>query len=298
VCKKTKTFTKTVILALTLFVIIASTPTAAYAQTYNWKLNPQIKFKLPAYNTVIAFADYVYLDSFSWDSFNASAVTFNNIQIEGDDAPLSSFGLGVQNANATINHVNVNGKAEIVLSASTGTTSILTVYYPTGYPPTVDAVIGTSTETIQDSEYFRDLTDWNEQPSPAVYLDENSNLIKVKAKHASDVTVHIYWSGETADEGETPPGETTPPPDEGETSPPDEGETSPEPQPDFPTFPPPAPMPDSTLISLGVVVIVFIVVGVFAYREIEYRNDVKSGWKKRQKQAKKSVKWRKSKRFG
>ncbi len=84
---------------------------SAFASSWRW--SPQVAFKLPAYNTVIAFDDWLYLDSFMWDCWNASAITFINIQLGEVNVP--TLTLSVKNANITITQLfdNKQFKAEL-----------------------------------------------------------------------------------------------------------------------------------------------------------------------------------------
>jgi hypothetical protein len=176
-----------------LFFLLCFIPIQAET-TYNWKVDPAIAFKLPAYNTIIKFDNYFYLNSFTWDSYNASMITFNNIQMAGGDA-LSSFGISVKNANATIVYLNTGGAGKIILSAPSGTESILTFIYPSNYPASI-AITNTKSgvrQVIDSSYYLKDETTFSSHSAPAILLLENEKKIKIKNIHASDVEVDIYW---------------------------------------------------------------------------------------------------------
>jgi hypothetical protein len=175
-----------------LFFLLCFIPIQAQT-TYNWKIDPAIAFKLPAYNTIIKFNNYFYLNSFTWDSYNASMITFNGIQISGDNA-LSNFGISVKNANATIYYLNTNGIGKIVLSAPSGTESILTIVYPSNYPPRIDFIKPGVVETIYDNKYFRNESSFLSYKGPAVCLLESNKQIKIKAIHSSDVEIDFYWA--------------------------------------------------------------------------------------------------------
>ena len=97
---------------ITLAFLLAVQPSAGQT-TFNWKWSPQVAFRLPAYNTVIAFNDYVYMNSFTWNAFNASAITFNNINYKGETAStlviaaeVSRLTITNPTRNVTITHPN------------------------------------------------------------------------------------------------------------------------------------------------------------------------------------------------
>ena len=96
-----------------LFFLSLTTQLSASQTTFNWKWSPQVAFRLSAYKTVIAFNDYVYMDSFTWNAFNASAITFNNINYKGETASALVIAVEVSRLtitnptrNVTITHAN------------------------------------------------------------------------------------------------------------------------------------------------------------------------------------------------
>ena len=177
------------IAALTILTILLYVKPSASQTSFNWKWSPNVRFRLPAYNTVIAFSDYIYLDSFSWDDLNATKITFNHILFNGETVALSTLGLSVENANATIYGLTYDNKLRIVLTAPSATISILTVYYPTNYPPTID--VGTT--RILKGDYLTSMEQWTVHDTPAVYLNTSNSYVKVKVTHASDVSITLFW---------------------------------------------------------------------------------------------------------
>jgi len=258
-----------------LFFLSLAVPPSSSQTSFNWKWSPQVAFRLPAYNTVIAFSDWAYLDSFQWDNVNASSVKFVNFQIAGDESPLPSFGLSVQYANCTVNYVNRQGKAELVLSAASGTVSILTLYYPNNYPSTIVV----NSEAVEDSKYFRSLTDWQQARCPAVYLDESNMKVQVKAQHSSPVTVTIYWHV-TSQAPSIAPAPITPAP-------------APTPPAEIPTVVPTPPL-QLPLATVGIVLIVAIVAGAFIYSQTGKAKTLDEAWRKRSKASAKTVSWKSS----
>lgn len=203
-------FNRKCLCSLLVAIILLAFFPIVLAQGSSFEWNPELTFKLPATNTIISFANTAYFDSFEWDSWNASAIKFYNVLVSGDEVALPSFGLSVENANATINYINKGGKGEIVLSAPSGTTSILTLYYPNNYPPAIGVTSGSVTENIPDSKYFRSINDWKNASNPAVCLNESSKFLKIKAKHSSDVVINFYWIAKAQEEKWGGPSPLTP----------------------------------------------------------------------------------------
>ena len=112
----------TVFLFLTIFLL---TKPSASQISYNWKWSSDVHFKLPAYNTVIAFDDSIYLNSFEWDEANATKITFNNVKMDGET--LDSWSVSVQNANITVNDLfkEYTFQATVTAPTDTLTTTII-----------------------------------------------------------------------------------------------------------------------------------------------------------------------------
>ena len=168
--------------------LLALAPAVAQSQIIAW--SPQLHFLLPATKTTVSFSNTAYFSAFEWDAFNASSIKFYNFQVSGDEAPLPAFGIAVYNANATIEYVNRMGMGFITLYASSGVNSTLIIYYSGSYPPAVSV----GQETVKDSNYFRSYNDWRLHPPPAVYLNETTKVLYVKARHSSPVAVVLYWA--------------------------------------------------------------------------------------------------------
>lgn len=63
----------------------------------NW--SSDVHFGLPAYDSEVAFNDWIYLDSFEWDAVDASQITFTNIKMDGSE--ISSLTVKTQFSNIT-----------------------------------------------------------------------------------------------------------------------------------------------------------------------------------------------------
>ena len=166
----------------------------AYASTTIMQIDPGVQWGLTAYNTHISFIDTLYCTSFSYDSFVNTLWYWDNAQVGSNDTMISRIGLSVESANATVHSFNKNGYVEITLSPISGTTNILTLYYPNNYPQTSLIIFKTTTETIQEDKYFRSLTDWNNAQPPTIFLNDLEKLVKIKVKYVEDVVVRFYWT--------------------------------------------------------------------------------------------------------
>jgi hypothetical protein len=267
---RAKNFLISTLILFALFLLVPA-PVSAQTQVIAW--DSSLHFLLPATKTIVSFGNTAYFSSFEWDSFNASSIKFYNFQVSGDEATLSSFGLNVQNANATVNYANKGGKAEIVLNAPSGAVSSLTIYYPGNYPPTVTV----GGETIQDSNYFKSYGDWSLHQPPAVFLNETAKTLTVKAKHASPVVVTFYWPGLPTITGGGGGGATS---------------TSATYTPiTIPTVEVPSP-----LVNVGLAAIVIVAVGAFISSQLKPKKTSEK-WRKNMAASNKKTRWKKKKTY-
>ena len=115
---------KAKILVLTTLFLLCSQAKASSSTQLKW--SPDVHFKLPPYETIIAFDDWIYMDSFDWDKSNATQITFKNIKMDGET--LSSWSVSVQNANFTVLHLfKFSNKLDFRIVAPNETTSITKV---------------------------------------------------------------------------------------------------------------------------------------------------------------------------
>jgi hypothetical protein len=141
---------------------------------------------------VIRFADYYYADSVTWDSFNASTITFTRLQISNDN-PVQTFGIGVKGANATIYYLNRNYDALIRLSAPTGVESTLTIIYPDNPPDRVEVLRRGISEVFGQAQWLQDRQSFQAHQGTAVLHYPQNKTLLVKAIHMSDVDVYLHW---------------------------------------------------------------------------------------------------------
>ena len=200
---------KTAVLsAVFLLFFLSLTVHPSSSQTaYNWKWSPQVAFHLPAYKTVIAFNDYVYMNSFTWDSINASAITFNNICFQGEPETAAHFTISLKNANMTILHLLHNKQFIAELNGLTGTVAELAITNSlyTSMPGTV-AVGGIPLTTPCPTK-----TDFDKYGGNTWYYDTATNTVYVKAILHSPTAIYIDWNSPPAPYVPTQPTQPTQP---------------------------------------------------------------------------------------
>ena len=179
-------------LAAVILLLCLALASSAQAQTYNWRLSPDVAWRLPATGAVIRFGDYYYADSVTWDSFNASTITFTRLQISNDN-PVQTFGIGVKGANATIYYLNRNNDALIRLSAPTGVGSTLTIIYPDNPPDRVEVLRHGISEVFSQTQWLQDRQSFQAHQGTAVLHYSQNKTLLVKAIHMSDVDVYLHW---------------------------------------------------------------------------------------------------------
>lgn len=171
-----------------LFFFLTSVTFVDTSTTHQWIWTASdFLFKCSDSGEIISFVDDFYSDNVE---ITGSYWRWNNILINNGDTELSSFGVGVENANATIHYLNTGGIGKIVLSAPNETISYLLLIYPINSHTTIRV---DATE-ISNTQYFSNLTKWTGAPPPAVYVNETLKHVRIKAEHASDVTVLFHWS--------------------------------------------------------------------------------------------------------
>jgi len=161
-----------------------------YAQEVLFVWNSYIRFVLPAYNTVIAFAKNAYFTAFRWDSLNASMIYFYNVMLEDDEKPLDFVGIGVMYANATIYSFNESGVMRVILSAPAGTISYLFLDLPQ-QPQAIRVVYCGREEMFTPEKYISNLDIFLSKEPPAVY--NNKSKITIKMLHCSESVVDIFF---------------------------------------------------------------------------------------------------------
>jgi hypothetical protein len=173
-----------------LFFLSLTVQPSASQTTFNWKWSPQVAFRLPAYNTVIAFSDYVYMNSFTWDAFNASAITFNNICLQGEPETAPQFTISLKNANMTIQHLLHNKQFIAELNGATGTVAELSITNSLyqSMPGTV-AVAGLPLTTPCTTK-----AEFDKYGGNTWYYDTTTNTVYVKAVLHSPTSIYIDWN--------------------------------------------------------------------------------------------------------
>jgi len=168
-----------IFILLALFLIpIFSLDIKASSSTYYWKLSPQIAFKFPATNTIVKFADWAYFTSFSWDKWQASKITFNNLLV-GSGSALSSLCLSSPDTDITI----LSANSESVKLNLADTDSILQVWNL----DVKTVKVGGSYFTKDD--FFVSYSEWQACSQDCVF--QNETLTAIKAVSSTTVTLGL-----------------------------------------------------------------------------------------------------------
>jgi hypothetical protein len=176
-------------LSLLFFLSLAVQPSASET-TFNWKWSPQVAFRLPAYNTVIAFNDYIYMNSFTWDAFNASAITFNDICFQDEPETAPQFTISLKNANMTIQRLLHNKQFITELNGLTGAVAELAITNSLyqSMPGTV-AVAGLPLTTPCSTK-----AEFDKYGGNTWYYDTATNTVYIKAVLHSPTSIYIDWN--------------------------------------------------------------------------------------------------------
>ncbi len=91
------------LLLLTVLVLVPLFTPIAFAVSWVWPSG--IQFQLPASGSIVAFNQTTYFDTYAWDSWNASEITFTNIFTYPGPA-LASLSVNASNCNVLFNKIN------------------------------------------------------------------------------------------------------------------------------------------------------------------------------------------------
>jgi len=165
-----------ILLALTLTFTFSLQVKAASSPTFKW--SPQVAFKLPAFNTIVKFADWAYFTSFSWDKWQASKITFNNLLV-GSGSALSSLCLSSPNTDITI----LSANSESVKLNLADTDSILQVW-------NLDVkTVNIGGNYFTKDDFFVSYTEWQACNQDSVF--QNETLTAIKAVSSTTVTLGL-----------------------------------------------------------------------------------------------------------
>jgi len=165
-----------ILLALTLTFTFSLQVKATSSPTFKW--SPQIAFKLPATNTIIKFADWAYFASFTWDKWQASKITFNNLLV-GSGSALSSLCLSSPNTDITI----LSANSESVKLNLADTNKILEVW-------NLDVkTVNIGGNYFTKDDFFVSYSEWQACSHDSVF--QNETLTAIKAVSSTTVTLGL-----------------------------------------------------------------------------------------------------------
>ena len=216
---------------------------------------------------------YAETNSSGWATFNVSSLA--NVGYNSTAAPLqdSTYGITVSLQNATI-PFEKETVSPFVIKASAPITnadwndvegklsfsSSGTIYVDVGdYGPPYQVEV--------NNEVW---TNWS--------YDSTNQRVRINNVAS---TVVLVWEEGGGGEGGQSGGFIPPQPEE--------------PVPQLPIVPP--TVPPETMVNFGIFIIVIVIVGAFAYKQLESSQKTSAKWRKRREQAKKPIKWKRKKRF-
>lgn len=134
---------KTIFLLTVLLCVFIAVP-VAFALSWSWPSS--IQFQLPATGSIVAFNQTTYFDSYTWDAWLASRITFTNIFTFPGPA-IASLGVNVSNCNVTFNKVNeANTTTFSIYQNVAGNSTIqLTGFATSPYNVTVNGILAPET---------------------------------------------------------------------------------------------------------------------------------------------------------
>jgi hypothetical protein len=146
-----------------------------------------VQFRLPAYGTIVAFNDWIYLDSFEWDAINATQITFRGISL-GTEAEKADVTFSVKNANLTVTQLSSTKQFIGILNGLTNTFAELSVTHSLYQSmPSMVTVGGVVYSPLQSKQ------DFDRQSRNCWHYDPNTKTVYIKALLQSPVLVSIYW---------------------------------------------------------------------------------------------------------
>ena len=190
---------------LPLFIFFLSvSSTIAHAGQPLLTFDESIALKLPAYGTVVRFANDYSFSKLEWDSLDASRVAFHDFSM----APYPRVGywsVSVEGANLTVARLEFYRVLEFVVEAPSGTVSELQIHSPS--EPRAVRHDGVPALRIVSKEGFSTYV------GNAWHYDPAAKLLSVRTLHSSPVVVEVnYLVGVAPPPPPPPPVEREPEP--------------------------------------------------------------------------------------
>ena len=171
---------------LVAFILLAAGTGWVAANNVLFYVSPSIHYGLPYYGTEVAFADWIYWSSITWNQYSATAVTFTNLQM-GNGLSIASLTVtDLTNGNLTFSKLMEGDETRFAF---------------TGEPQT----ISTAKLTLASKPSKVTVNDVEQEEGTSWVWNAEAMQLSISVTHASDVWVSLFWAG-------TP---TPPPPDYG-----------------------------------------------------------------------------------
>jgi hypothetical protein len=129
------------------------------------------------------------MNSFSWDNFNATSITFNDICFQGEPETAAHFTISLKNANMTVFHLLHNKQFIAELNGLTGTVAELAISNSRYQSMPVNV----SVAGVPLAKRCATRTEFDNYNGDAWYYDTATNTVYVKAALHSPTSIIIDW---------------------------------------------------------------------------------------------------------
>ncbi len=143
-------------------------------------------FQFSSYGTYLFLDTTLYATSLSYSS---SRIDFLNASLGLTTNASQTFGLSVQNANATLSSISVNSTVLSLSRGNSGTHSValISYYYDSGGKFPVEIAFGS--KIITNQSYYTSSAAFDSSSAPSVYVNHTGGYIEIKTTTPVVVTI-------------------------------------------------------------------------------------------------------------
>lgn len=142
-------------------------------------------FELLDTGTFVSFGENYFAGA---GAFHGSHVNFTDTSLEAADNPTQTFGIGVEDGNATISIID-SGAAAVMLTMDCAATCYPIFYYSDPVYG-VQVITGGTVTSIHDADFYTNEAQFDAAAAPAVY--ETGEFVKVKLTYQDPSTVTFF----------------------------------------------------------------------------------------------------------
>lgn len=175
---------KKALILLSFLCFLTALPIVAAEDTY-WHAS-EIRFHLIDNSSYVFLAEDAYASSVKVSGYY---VNFSSLRLTSQSFS-ASFGVG-SNGNVTIEEIT-DSYVKLTVSLDAGSWSYTRFYYTGTYPSAVKFVKGTYQKQIDSTKYYSDRSNFEADPSEAVYHNKALHYIEAKVLHESTVDLYVY----------------------------------------------------------------------------------------------------------